>query len=223
VAGRISFTFDDGMRSTYTNVFPLLRDAGLRGHIAVVTDIVGNEGRYTWDEIAAMAAGGWEVMSHSRTHDFTVMDDAKMRAEVVESKAILNARGYPAMVFNMPGGPWSGEPRFAVGSPFDNLVRATYRAYLPDAGVTRLGARPDPYTLGHFCCECYGILKYELPLEKVLAEVEAAAREGHWINLLWHDVAGPYVDKFKAVLAAVVPHARAGILLNVTVSDALGL
>lgn len=220
--GRISFTFDDGKLSTYTNVFPLMRAAGLKGHLAVVTDSVGHEDQYAWDMVAEMAAAGWEIMSHSRTHDFHDMTPEKTRAEVVESRAILRGRGYPARIFNFPGGPWSGEPQFAKGTPFDDLVRATYDAYLPDWGPHPLVPPVDRYDLGHMCCECYGMVEHEWPFAEIMREVEWCAWEGVWCQLLWHDVKGPYLDKFKHVLDRVLPHVRSGMLANVTLSAGLG-
>lgn len=56
----ISFTFDNGHLSTYTHAFPLLRKAGLVGHIAAITDLVGKPGRYSWEQIHEMAAAGWK-------------------------------------------------------------------------------------------------------------------------------------------------------------------
>jgi len=222
-AGQISFTFDDGKLSTYTNVFPLMREAGIRGHIAVVTDTVGEEGQYTWDQIAEMAAGGWEIMCHSRTHDFHGMDEKKTRGEVVESREILKKRGYPTRVFNFPGGPWSGEKQFDPGTPFEALVRATYEAYLPDHGPGVMRDPVDRYMIGHVCCECYEMKELDLPLPKIVEAVDQAARDGAWCQLLWHDVKGRHVGKFKNVLVHVVPLVESGRLRNVTVSEHFGL
>ncbi|MEK7766069.1 MAG: polysaccharide deacetylase family protein, partial [bacterium] len=213
--GRVSFTFDDGCLSTHANVFPRLRDAGIRGNLAVVTDYVGKENKYSWRQIAGMAAAGWEILSHSRTHDFRDMTPEKNRAEVVESREILQGRGYAARIFNFPGGPWSGETQFAPGTLFDDLVRWTYDAYLPDQGPHPLVEPLDRYNLGHLCCECYGIAKYEAPLEEVFTIVDRAAADGSWCQLLWHDVQGAYVEKLERVIARVVPLVRAGKLANV--------
>jgi len=219
--GRICFTFDDGNLSTFTEVFPLLRQAGMKGHIAVVTDYVGREDKYSWDQVAEMAAAGWEVMSHSRTHDFKAVDKEKMRSEVVGSREILQERGFPARIFNMPGGPWSGESRFAPGSDFEALVRRTYDAFLPDRGIHPFTESVDRYSIGHICCECYGVREYERPLPEILSSLDEAARTGTFCQLLWHDVRGDYLDKFRRVLARVVPLVREGRLENVTLSDGL--
>src|SRR5579859_7285827 len=144
MGGRISFTFDDGNLSTYTEAFPLMKKAGLRGHIAVVTDFVGQPNRYSWEQIKEMTDAGWEVMSHSRTHDFREMPPAKLRAEVVESREILQKKGYPAKVFNIPGGSWSGRADLAEGSDFEKLVRKTYKAYLPDGDIHPMVDPVDP-------------------------------------------------------------------------------
>lgn len=221
--GTISFMFDDGKLSTYTNVFPLLRHCGFKGQIAVVTDTVGGEDQYTWNQIEVLAAHGWEIVSHSRTHDFTVLDDARMRAEIVEARAILNARGYPARVFNMPGGPWSGQARFATGSAFDALVRSTYDAYVPDSAPHPMALPADRYAIGHACGECYGQVQYERPLAELLATADRCAAEGSWGQFLWHDVKGPYLEKFKTVVLHVERAVRAGRLAVATIPEVLGL
>lgn len=223
-SGRISFTFDDGKLSTYSNVFPIFKDAGLRGNLAVITDSVGSTDQYTWDQLAEMAAAGWEVVSHSRTHEFTFMNEAKMHAELVESRAILQAHGHSARVFNMPGGPWGANPEFAPGSPFIRLVERTYDAFTPESRGPHLMKDPvDRYNIGYMCCECYGVAEWEFPLATVLDAVDEAARAGHWVNLNWHDVKGPYVRKLQDILASALPLIRSGNLVNVTLSEGVGL
>ncbi|MEK7476121.1 MAG: polysaccharide deacetylase family protein [Candidatus Coatesbacteria bacterium] len=222
--GRITFTFDDGKLSTHTNVFPLLRGAGLRGQLAVITDSVGQDQQYSWDHVAEMAAAGWEILSHSRTHDFAIMNDEKMRAEVVGSRDLLRARGYPARVFSMPGGPWGDDPQFEPGSPFVALVRRTYAAFTPESSGPHLMKNPvDPYNLGYMCCECYGVAEWEYPLETILQAIDAVAQDGLWVDLVWHDVRGFYVQKLEAVVAHALPLVRSGRLVNVTISEAIGL
>ncbi len=79
----VLLTFDDGLRSTYTRAFPLLRAYGFPALVAVVTDWVdlpadrrvdygprafGREDFLTWDQLREMHRSGLvEIASH--THD----------------------------------------------------------------------------------------------------------------------------------------------------------
>lgn len=221
--GRASFTFDDGELSTYTAAFPLLRDHELRANLAVVTDWVGGDHRYSWEQIEVMADHGWEVMSHSESHSFAELDELRMHGEVAGSRATLEARGYVPRVFVMPGGSWDDDERFATGSPFEHLVRRTYDAFVPDVAPHPMREPADPYAVGYLCCECYGDTALEAPLEEILATVDRCAAKGLWANLLWHDVKGAYLETLTTVATHVQRLVQEGRLVNVTISEALGL
>ncbi|HUB93943.1 MAG TPA: polysaccharide deacetylase family protein [Verrucomicrobiae bacterium] len=78
---KISFTFDDGLQSTYTTAEPTLAKYGLTGTEYVITGCVGmttvpntcnanNDATYmTWDQIKALQADGWEIGSHTEDHE----------------------------------------------------------------------------------------------------------------------------------------------------------
>lgn len=62
----VLLTFDDGLRSLYTRVFPLLQLFGYPAVAAVVTTWVGSDGHVTWEELREMQRTGLvEVASHS--------------------------------------------------------------------------------------------------------------------------------------------------------------
>jgi peptidoglycan/xylan/chitin deacetylase (PgdA/CDA1 family) len=47
----------------------------------------------SWDDAAALVDAGWEVGSHTCTHqDLTALDDVSLRAELVESRTELEDR-----------------------------------------------------------------------------------------------------------------------------------
>lgn len=84
-AGTVAITFDDGFASVMTAAKPVLDELGWRASVFVVTDHVGSgepmlwlggstpeyaEERLplTWAEVGSLAAAGWEVGSHTKTH-----------------------------------------------------------------------------------------------------------------------------------------------------------
>ena len=225
---KITFSFDDNRMSTYANAFPILRENGLKGCIAVVTDRVGEADHYYgWNEIQAMVDAGWEVLAHSRTHDMWNMDAAKIRREVVECKEILAAKGHPPKIWVSPGGPWYEKKghNLGPGSDYEKAVLANYKGSLLHGGNSGHPVRlpADPHDLSRFGCECYDIEIYNKPLGAILEEIDKAARQGDWCHLGWHDVAGKHVETFKAAAARARKHLDEGVMEPVTMSEALGL
>lgn len=100
-------TFDDAYRSVFARAFPILSRLGLPATIFVPTAFAGTEqpmcwpgidewigGPYegemiplTWTQLRELAAAGWEVGSHSRTHPrLTRLDDAALEHELRGAK-----------------------------------------------------------------------------------------------------------------------------------------
>jgi peptidoglycan/xylan/chitin deacetylase (PgdA/CDA1 family) len=103
-----AITFDDAFRSVIELAFPILSRAGVPGTVFVPTAFADSGqplewagidhwagGRHTaelapmgWDELRTLAAAGWEIGSHSRSHPrLTRVDDATLDAELTESRA----------------------------------------------------------------------------------------------------------------------------------------
>jgi peptidoglycan/xylan/chitin deacetylase (PgdA/CDA1 family) len=100
-------TFDDALGSVRDRALPILQDLGIPATVFVPTAYVDrpppmawpgtdqwvggpHEGELTcmsWDDLRGLAAEGWEVASHSRTHPrLTEVDDGRLRGELVESR-----------------------------------------------------------------------------------------------------------------------------------------
>ena len=224
----ISFTFDDGMLSTYTHAFPALREAGFVGHIAVVTDLVGTPNHYTWDHITEMAAAGWEVESHSCTHNLGGLTPEKLRREIVESKHVLEAHGLTVRTFNFPGGSWEGDAIFLPGGAFEQEIRRNYSAYLPVHNRMPHPMKPpiDPYRLSWQTAECHMADQFAAPLDAMLGCIDEAIAGIALCNSLWHDVTvnnRKHWPKFLQVVEYAASHVRAGRLRCVTTSQYLRL
>jgi peptidoglycan/xylan/chitin deacetylase (PgdA/CDA1 family) len=119
-------TFDDNYRSVLERAKPILDRHGLVGTLYVPTDWVGDPRPMTWpgidrwlgtphepdlhglewEELAGLAAAGWEIGSHTCSHPhLTSLDDAQLTHELVSSKAVVEERlGRPCTSIAYPYG-----------------------------------------------------------------------------------------------------------------------
>jgi peptidoglycan/xylan/chitin deacetylase (PgdA/CDA1 family) len=106
-AKTVAVTFDDAYRSVIELGLPILERFGLPGTVFVPTAFTGTEAPMAWPEIedwhggphaselvpmswaelARLAAAGWEIGAHTRTHPhLTELDDATLDAELQASR-----------------------------------------------------------------------------------------------------------------------------------------
>lgn len=94
VKARVSFVFDDGDSTTYTMAYPTFAAQGEVGCSAVITGSVGTGAYMTWTQIKALSSAGWEIMSHTVTHDsLSFSPEADILTELASSKAAIEAQG----------------------------------------------------------------------------------------------------------------------------------
>jgi peptidoglycan/xylan/chitin deacetylase (PgdA/CDA1 family) len=131
----VVITFDDGWRSVYDIAFPILRSHGFTATLFVTTGMIsGSSQTLSWEQIAEMAAAGFDVQSHSVNHrDLTKMhagEDlpaylADMEREMKASAAIIAEKtGRPVRYFAYPYG------------SFNHLVAAMLRKTGYRGGLT---------------------------------------------------------------------------------------
>ena len=109
----IIITFDDSWGSQYTNAFPVMKQYGFTGVLYTVVAYmnqpsgVDTDPSYlTTDQIKEMAANGWEVGSHTETHQVLIFaTDDQIRYEVLQSRKDLEQElGLPILTFAYPIG-----------------------------------------------------------------------------------------------------------------------
>ena len=102
-ARTVAVTFDDGFRSVREVGLPVLESLGVPATLFVPTALIGRREPFAWpgldrwahggdrdelrglrwDEVAELAALGWEIGSHTRTHPrLTELDDRALTAEL---------------------------------------------------------------------------------------------------------------------------------------------
>lgn len=119
VGGLLAITFDDGYRDNWTTAAPLLRQHGLPATFFVTTEFIqsdqtpwwdAQEGLraewMTWDEVRALAAAGFEVAPHTRTHaDLGIVTGDDAADEIVGARDRLRQEiGDVPMTFAYPYG-----------------------------------------------------------------------------------------------------------------------
>lgn len=113
----IVLTFDDGYRDFYDAALPVLRQHGFKATLFVITGMVDQPPYVTWDMIAEMDNSGLiEIGSHTVWHhQLPSLGDAQLRAEVGDSKHVLEDRlGHPVRTFCYPVGRVDGRSAAAV-------------------------------------------------------------------------------------------------------------
>ena len=106
----ILITFDDGDVDIYQYAFPIMAKYGFKGVFYLVANYVDQPNYIAVAQIKEMAAAGWEIGSHSLNHlDLTTLDPERQRAEIVESKQLLESMlGVPVLTFAYPFGKSDG-------------------------------------------------------------------------------------------------------------------
>jgi len=117
-------TFDDGYDSVRRHASPLLAELGVPGTLFVPTNWPGERMQWpgidhwattahadelqamTWDDLRALAAGGWEIGSHTCSHPhLSQLDDDAIRLELVDSRAVCEREiGQPCRSVAYPYG-----------------------------------------------------------------------------------------------------------------------
>jgi peptidoglycan/xylan/chitin deacetylase (PgdA/CDA1 family) len=135
VAGRndVRITFDDGNLSDVKHALPALRERGLKAAFFVVAGRLGAPCFLDAAAVEELADAGMTIGSHGMRHRaWRGLDDAALREELVDSKAILESVvGRPVTQAACPFGSYDRRVlRRLRGSGYDQV-------YTSDRGTTR--------------------------------------------------------------------------------------
>lgn len=158
--GELAITFDDAYRDFRTQAVPVLASLGLPAAVFAVSDFVGASvtpwwdaarGEHhpflDWDELCDVADRGFTVGSHGKTHTgFDALSPAAARAELAESKAVLEAGlGRPVPLFAYP----YGDPERMPEPARAQVAEVGYRACFGYGGL--VGPDTSPFRIGRIC------------------------------------------------------------------------
>lgn len=184
----VVLTFDDAVSNHATYVAPLLKRYGFGATFFVCEfppDFATNKQHYmTWQQIASLAADGFEIGNHTLTHaGVTGLTDARLIEEIDALDARCAEYGIPnTRTFAYPGGGFTPEAAEVVRRKQFLFARtAEARAYDPQAD--------DPMLVP--CVSLYGA--DTAPFHRALE----AGQDGRIPVILFHgvpDLAHPWVD-----------------------------
>lgn len=87
---KIVLTFDDGDRTHFDFVFPLLKGMGFSATFFVTVNDIGKEGRMDWSMIYELSRNGMDIGSHGMSHTFfPSLKPYPLLNELLYSKQVL--------------------------------------------------------------------------------------------------------------------------------------
>jgi len=136
----VVLTFDDGYRAFREYAYPVLKELGFPATLFVYTDYVGaGRNALSWDDLKSLAAEGFDVQAHSKTH-------ADLRRAPGESDAHFSARmqaelGDPLKLFQRHLGRSSQVLAYPYGRADDDVVtKVKEHGYIAALTVRRQGS-----------------------------------------------------------------------------------
>src|SRR5579862_717792 len=200
---KVSFTFDDGLSSAYTNAAPALAKYGYTGTDYVITGCVGmtkapntchanGDTTYmTWAQVQALQnTYGWEIGSHTVDHaclassavqdpddcsaPYGGLTTAQVDAELANSKSALAANGINATDFAPPYGDYN-KPSLAEIAKYYNSSRGFADTGLNSAPYNQYILRDEIATGG-------------VELSTLEGYVNQAIANNQWLILVFHNI-----------------------------------
>ncbi|HUB94186.1 MAG TPA: polysaccharide deacetylase family protein [Verrucomicrobiae bacterium] len=205
---KISFTFDDGLQSTYTEAAPILAEYGLTGTDYVITGPTcigqttvpnscaanGDRAYMTWAQVQALQnTDGWEIGSHTVDHDCladsgeddpsdcanpTPLTTAQVDAELSNSQQTLASEGINATDFAPPYGDYNNNVLAQIAKYY-----ASMRQFKNSADNANVWPYSDYYLQDITAQE--GVT----PVSKIETDINNAISNNQWLVLTFHDIA----------------------------------
>lgn len=183
----ITFTFDDGSETIFTNAFPILEKYGFPATLYPVTKYIGIDSWYvSWNQIDVLGKQRWEIGSHSHTHpNMTELSDAEIAQELELSARILREHGFIASSYASPFGEFNERVLRQVKSRFSYHRKAW-------------GGLAENPENNHYEISAVE-LKQPMKFEDVKPLIDRAAKEKKWLIFLLHAVVktGPREFQFS--------------------------
>lgn len=214
--GIVSFTFDDGWKSSYDNAIPLLESRGFKSSNYIVTGRLapGTFPAYIKQgDVLSLQSRGHEIGAHTVTHrNLTTMSTAEARQEIRGSRQdLLDAGVNSVTTFAYPFGAYNSTVRQIVTEEGFFAARTT------DNGLN--AKTQDPYTLKRHSMEI------TTTLAQVKQEINRAIAEKTWLILVFHEIntSGRRYSVTPQFVADVVDYVDQKNIPVVTVAEGVAL
>jgi peptidoglycan/xylan/chitin deacetylase (PgdA/CDA1 family) len=200
-ASLITITFDDGWKTTVTNAYPVLRDLGLPGNVAVNSQPVDEQwsSYMTLADLNTLWGAGWKIVSHTTTHsDLTSLSDAQLDRELRESQQWLISHGFgPTDVLIVPFHSWGPRERAAIQKYYKRARGYTVNQFWPERYVKM--PYMEPYDLTAFEPE-YAPFTTANGRALTMQKVEHAVKNGMFLDIMFHKITPGQLPAFKILM-----------------------
>ena len=89
---QVVFMFDDGWSSVYSEAYPLLKQYGYKGSVAVIPGMVREREYMSYEQLAQLYMEGWDILNHSYSHQEGMYDRCdEMFFEYLRAREWLNS------------------------------------------------------------------------------------------------------------------------------------
>jgi len=247
---KISFTFDDGLQSTYTTAAPLLAEYGLTGTDYVITGPTclgqtttpnncaanGDRAYMTMAQVQALQnTYGWEIGSHTVDHDCladsaeddpsdcanpTPMTTAQVDAELSNSQQTLAAAGINATDFAPPYGDYN-----------NNVLAQIAKYYASMRQFKNAADNANVWPYSDYYLQDITAQQGTTPVSTIETDINNAISNKQWLVLTFHDIAtNPSTNpnnwqygtsELQQIAAYVQSKEQAGLIQSVHVDQGL--
>ena len=172
----ITFWFDDAWRSQYDEGFKILDKYGYKAAVAVPIEPIGYEAYMNWHQIRKLHYLGWEITSHSRTHDCDLVykgEDA-FKYEILGGKEDLEKYGIKTKIYVAPCGETTPEATSYIKDNF------SYQR------IVEPGFNPIPVN------DPYGVMvkqvSRDISATTIRSWIDEAINSRQWLVLMLHQI-----------------------------------
>ncbi len=175
----VTFSFDDGYETDYTNARPILDRYHFPATSYIVASLVGGEGRLGADQLTNLQdLNGWDIASHSYNHrNLTSLSPPEIEDELSLSKQFLVNNGF-----------FTGSDHFAYPyGEFDSeslryLVQKSFKTARTSDGEGETLPPSDPHRLRIM------LITNTTSPAQVSERVQSAIANGDWLILVFHRI-----------------------------------
>jgi peptidoglycan/xylan/chitin deacetylase (PgdA/CDA1 family) len=242
---RISFTFDDGLTSAYTNAVPIMQKYALPATEYIPTGCMGttnycpenpSANYMSWSQVQALQnTYGWEIGSHTvdtpclassaetdpnDCPNATPLTTAQIDTELVNSKSTLASYGIKAVDFAPPYGDYNA-----------NVIAQVAKYYASMRQFQNTANNTNGWPYSDYFLQDYPVLQTTTPVSSVETAINNAITNKQWLILTFHDVvanpsSNPDDDQYgtselNQIAAYVQTKEAAGLISATTVNNGL--
>ena len=103
----VVLTFDDGYRDFYDNVFPILKEKGVKATVFVISQFVGGERYLVWAQVNELASSGLVLIGDHTLNHLSLSSQSRedQTNQIVSAKSVIEANiGRSVSFFAYPYG-----------------------------------------------------------------------------------------------------------------------